>query len=468
MNKTTELYRMIPKMDTLLARKDVLQLISRYSLSLVTNALRNSSDEVRAEIQNGRQTAPSAEDIVQRCEAFLNKLQRPHQRSVINATGIPLHTNLGRSLLAECAAEAVKNAAINYTNLEFDCNTGSRGNRGSHVEGLLKELLDAESAIVVNNNAAAALLILSALAKEREVVVSRGELVEIGGSFRVPEVMEQSGCILHEVGATNKTHPSDYEKAINENTAALLKVHTSNYRMIGFTSSVSLEIMSEIAKNAGIPLIYDLGSGALLSLDQFGLNNEPTVKESLASGADVICFSGDKLLGGPQAGIIVGKKRYLDLMKKHPLTRALRVDKLTLAALEATLRLYRDPSIAVQKIPLYSMLSQSSQTLRERATNLKRALAHLSDFEAEVIDTASPIGGGSAPGEIKTSIALALKHRRIGVDTLSHRLMQLDRPVIARINEDRLLLDMRTVRDSDHDEIVQALSSAADLEDSHE
>ena len=468
MDHTNALLRKIPKMDALLAGEEARRMIAEYSYTLVATALREAVEQVRAAILAGGSPELSAASILGLCRERLEKACMPHQRPVINATGVVLHTNLGRSLLAESAARAAETAATHYTNLEFDCETGSRGDRYSHVEGLIRELLGVESAIVVNNNAAAVLLMLSALARGKEIVVSRGELVEIGGSFRVPEVMEQSGCFLKEVGATNKTHPADYEKAIGENTAALLKVHTSNYRVVGFTQDVPLEGLSEIAHRAGLPLLHDLGSGALLPLSSFGLSDEPIAQDSVKKGADVVCFSGDKLLGGPQAGILAGKKQYLDLMKKHPLMRALRVDKLTLAALEATLALYRDQTLAQREIPLYQMLSQPVETLLCRAERFQALLGTIPGLQTEIIETRGQVGGGSAPGETIPSAALALRAENASAERLYHRLLCAPVPVVTRINADHLIFDMRTVREEELSTIAQTLENALCEEEAHE
>lgn len=459
MENKAALLRSIPKMDALLAEEEVRAMMITGSDTLVLKNLRAAVEEVRVAILNGSGQEPSIERIITICKQKMEESSRMHQRTVTNATGVLLHTNLGRSLLAPSAADAVYRAAVNYTTLEFNCETGGRGDRYSHVEGIIKELFGVESAIVVNNNAAAVLLLLSSLAKGKEVIVSRGELVEIGGSFRVPEVMEQSGCILREVGTTNKTHPEDYQRAITQETAALLKVHTSNYRVIGFTEDVEIAELSAIAKENGLPLFYDLGSGALLPLGQFGLKHEPTVQESIAKGADVICVSGDKLLGGPQAGIIAGKKEYLDLMKKHPLMRALRVDKLTLAALEATLMIYRDPAQAAKTIPLYQMLSQPMQELYARAEKLKELLYGLPSTIVTICETEGQVGGGSAPGETIPSVAVVLETTRMSIDKLNHRLLCAEEPIVARINADRLILDMRTVSDSALEHVAKTLYS---------
>jgi len=467
MERSSALLRKIPKMDALLAHPDIKALMEGQPEGLALRALREAVEEVRAGILAGQDMEPAAEDIALRAKKRLGALMTLRQRKVINATGVLLHTNLGRALLAPFAAEAMREAALSYTTLEFNCESGERGDRYLHVEGVLTELLGAQSALVVNNNAAAVLLMLSSLAKGREVVVSRGELVEIGGSFRVPAVMEQSGCTLREVGTTNKTHPADYLRAIGENTAALLKVHTSNYRVIGFTEEVPLAQLARIAHEAGLPLLHDLGSGSLLPLAPFGLRDEPTALESIRDGADVVCFSGDKLLGGPQAGIIAGKKQYLAPMKKHPLLRALRVDKITLSALEATLLLYRDPALATREIPLYRMLAEPVRAVRARCARLMELLEGLPQCELAVVDTEGQVGGGSAPGETFPSAALALRAATIRPDRLHKALLCAPTPIVGRIEDDRLLLDMRAVPEAALGSIAEALLHAIPREKQH-
>lgn len=453
MDGKNELLRRLPKMDGLLELALADGRFSQWPRGAVADGLRSSLEEARQNILAGFSVNIEGQTLLGRAFVLLKEQETLSQRPVINATGVLLHTNLGRALLAPEAAEAARAVASGYSTLEFDCQSGKRGDRYLHVENLLKDLLNVESALVVNNNAAAVMLALSTLAKGREVVVSRGELVEIGGAFRVPEVMEQSGCILREVGATNKTHLFDYERAIGDNTAALLKVHTSNYRIVGFTAEVSVAELSALAREKDLPLLYDLGSGAMLPLSPYGIQNEATVQEGLAAGVDVLCFSGDKLLGGPQAGILVGKARYIEQMKKHPLLRALRVDKMTLAALEATLRLYRRPEEALERIPFYRMLSQPIEALEARAARL---LALLSRIDADVVASEAQIGAGSVPNETIPSRAVRLRAEEIGPEEICRRLLQRSEPVAARIHKDAVLLDMRTVED----EALERLASA--------
>lgn len=384
-------------------------------------------------------------------------------RPVINATGIILHTNLGRSFFSNAVGEHVKQIATSYSTLEYDIAEGKRGSRYSHVEGLLCRLTGCESALVVNNNAAAVLLVLTALCFNKEVIVSRGELVEIGGSFRVPEIMEQGGAILHEVGTTNKTHIADFDKAISDKTGALLKVHTSNYKIVGFTEEVPIEELAELAHSKNIPLIYDLGSGLLYK--QFGTEmenvDEPTILEAMAGKADVVTFSGDKLLGCSQAGIIIGKKEYIDKLKRHPLNRALRIDKLCLAALEATLQLYLNPDKTRESIPVLAMIHASEEKMREKATQLCSLLDK--SYCARIERTEVEVGGGSMPGKYLGSWAVSVEPESISVDVLQHRLRKWTIPIIAHISKNRLLLEMRTVSDEQLTIISQALSEIQKL-----
>ncbi len=457
MDQLSQRLRQIPSITQLLELPEAIELASAHSPALLTDALRRVTEQIRERLLAGEELVPDASQIIMMAKGVLEKSRRMDQRPVINSTGILLHTNLGRAPMAEIAGEAARQAAIHYTNLEYDDATGKRGDRLSPIIALLQEITGAEDALVVNNNAAAMLLCLSALAKGHEVVVSRGELVEIGGSFRVPEVMAQSGCVLREVGATNKTRLSDYEKAIGEDTAALMKVHCSNFQILGFTQSVSLPELAELAHQRGLPLLHDLGSGALLGLSSFGLSDEPGVRESLQDGADVVCFSGDKLLGGPQAGIILGKARYINQMKKHPLMRALRADKMTLAALEATLMLYRDQALAMKHIPLYQMLAEDEACLTQRGEALIRRLSEPLQRICRLVPSQAQVGGGSSPGEMLPSVALALRPTHMALNQLYMRLVQWETPVIARIHQDSLLLDMRTVRDHDLPLLAEAL-----------
>ncbi len=357
--------RQLPKVDEMI-RCIASEGITNVPAVLVKLACQKEIELERQKILSGSPYQYSREDLIRRIKAEIEKQNQPHLRKVINGTGVVLHTNLGRARLSQMVSESMKEICGSYSNLEYDLETGERGTRYEHVEQLLTFLTGSEAALVVNNNAAAVYLVLNSVANGKEVIVSRGELVEIGGAFRVPEIMTASGCRLVEVGTTNKTHESDYEENINENTGALLKVHTSNYKIIGFTDEVSLEQMKAVGEKHGLPLIYDLGSGLLVDLKAYGIGDEPTVRSCLEQRADIVCFSGDKLLGGPQAGIIVGKAEYINRMKKNHLLRALRIDKLTLTALEFTLRQYLTPEAAVVQIPTLKMITEPLENLKKK------------------------------------------------------------------------------------------------------
>jgi L-seryl-tRNA(Ser) seleniumtransferase len=453
--------RQIPAVTLLLADPAGVELLAAYPRPLVIKLLREMLGEKRRELLAGREPRLDPADLWRDLALRIKVKTAYHLRRVVNGTGVVIHTNLGRSLLARPAAVQVDLVARAYSNLEFDLEQGRRGSRYSHVEELLLELTGAEAALVVNNNAAAVLLALDTLAKGREVVVSRGQLVEIGGSFRVPEVMSRSGALLREVGTTNKTHLRDYENAVNERTALLLKVHTSNFRILGFTSEVSLEELVALGKTHGLPVMEDLGSGSLLDLSPFGLEKEPTVPEAVRTGADLVTFSGDKLLGGPQAGILVGKKAVIQNVRANPLNRALRIDKLTLAALEATLHLYRRPDQALKEIPTLSLLTTSPDTLRRRARRLLRYLdrSNLSSVTMEVLPTASQVGGGALPLSSLPSSALALLPLRGTVNDLELYLRSNPVPIIGRIEKDRFLLDLRTIQEADWPVIRESLTA---------
>ena len=463
MKETTALLRQIPQVDALLGTQGAQTMSKEYTAGLVAQALREVLEQVRTNLLQGTGTLPDEEALLQRCKAQLESLFCTAKPVVINATGVLLHTNLGRAPMARRAAEAAKQVAQNYSSLEYDLAGGCRGDRQKHVEKLLQELLDAPGALVVNNNAAAVLLMLMAVAKGREVVVSRGELVEIGGSFRVPEIMAQSGCLLREVGTTNKTKLADYQQAIGEETAALLKVHCSNYKIVGFTESVPVAQLAQTAKDAGLPLLYDLGSGALLPLAPMGLHNEPGPREALQDGANLVCFSGDKLLGGPQAGIVVGDAELISRMKHHPLMRALRPDKMTLAALEATLQLLRDPGLAKRDIPLYAMLSATTDALYHQAEALRDMLTE--DVKTEIIQTEAQVGGGSTPGQMLPSIGLAVRPPQGAVDALCFKLRTGTVPVIGRVQHGSLVLDMRTVREEELVPLATAVNAALAMQE---
>ena len=451
-----ELLRKIPKVDELLRSESLADVLRLYGDHAVTEAVRAELDALRQGILQQQITSIPEQNVL--CSRISKRAQQaslPSFRHVINGTGILLHTNLGRACLSEKAAKAVYDASKAYSNLEYDLTTGKRGSRYSHVEEILCRLTGAESALVVNNNAAAVLLVLSALTQGGQVPVSRGELVEIGGSFRIPEIMESCGAQLKEVGATNKTHLSDYERAINENTRALMKVHTSNYRIVGFSETPALPDLVELGHRHGLPVIEDLGSGCLVNLEQFGIHGEPTVQDSLKAGVDVVSFSGDKLLGGPQAGIILGKKQYLDILKKHPLNRAMRVDKMTLAALEATLQSYEQG--AAEEIPVIGMLSAKEDALRQKAALLARLLTE-AGISVDIVPTEGRVGGGSVPNQSLPSYAIALDGN---VEALEEKLRLGIQPIIGRIHEGQYLLDVRTLFEKDFPIILEALKEAA-------
>lgn len=373
-------------------------------------------------------------------------------RRVVNATGVVLHTNCGRALLAPEVAKYVAKQAMGYSNLELDIATGNRGSRYFHVEKILSELTGAEASLVVNNNAAAVLLIMNTFAKNKEVIVSRGELVEVGGSFRIPEVLKAGGAKLVEVGATNKTWIKDYEGAVGSETALFLKVHTSNYRIEGFKHSVSLEELVKLGDEMNIPVVEDLGSGSFLDGVEYGLPQEPTIQEAVKTGVSLVTFSGDKLLGGPQAGIIVGKKEFVDKLKTNQLTRAVRVDKLTLAALVGTFRLYQRGEI--NKIPVWHMLSKEKAELQQAAERLQESLAGITTLNVEIQDNGSCVGGGAFPTAVLPTTVCAVKPLKESVDSLERFLRQARVPILARIVKDRILFDPRTLLPEDYEEIV--------------
>ena len=445
-----KLLRAIPKVDDVLLWFEG----ATAPAALIKATVREVLAARREEILAGRLADAAAlkrEQLLPQIEERLAEKLRPKFRTVINATGVVIHTNLGRSLLPAAAMAPLLAVGTHYANLEFDLATGKRGSRYSLVEELLCELTGAEAALVVNNNAAAVLLVLETLAAGREVIVSRGQLVEIGGSFRIPEVMAKSGAKLVEVGATNRTHLRDYESAITEATALLLKVHTSNFRMIGFTSEVALADLTALGAARGIPVMEDLGSGSLIDFSRYGLAKEPTVQETIAAGADVVTLSGDKMLGGPQAGLIVGKRAIIDRVKQNPMNRALRIDKFTLAALEAVLRLYFDEEAAVRTIPTLAMLTMPLAAIERRARRLSRRLGKsLADRgTVALVRTSSRVGGGSLPEMELSSCGLAVTPRKMSVNELERRLRAATVPVIGRIENDCLLLDLRTVADDE-------------------
>lgn len=459
------LLRAIPKVDEFLAW--VLDgtdsaLGEHVPLALIKKTVRQLLAAKREAIIAGKLTRKDdLSETVVRAEfrTLLEENLRPNFRRVINATGVVVHTNLGRSLLPESAMQDLLKVGTHYSNLEFDLKTGKRGSRYSLVEELICELTGAEAALVVNNNAAAVLLVLSTLAAGKEVIVSRGQLVEIGGSFRIPDVMAKSGARMVEVGATNRTHLRDYQQAITAETGMLLKVHTSNFKIIGFTSEVPLADLVALGREHDLVVMEDLGSGCLVDLSRFGLQKEPTVGEVIASGVDVVTCSGDKLFGGPQAGLIVGKKNIIEQVKKNPLNRALRIDKFTLAGLEAILRLYYDEEKAIATIPTLAMLSAPLQVIEKRAARLLRLVKQklAGHCQAESVAAESRVGGGALPEQGLPTKALALRPREISVNALERGLMRAELPVIGRIENDAFLLDMRTVSDKEVRELAETL-----------
>jgi L-seryl-tRNA(Ser) seleniumtransferase len=453
----------IPKVDKILEWPGIKAICFAYPRPVIMNTIRSVLASLRSEIIRGETTPESLAEtaITERVLAELKTAGAASLKRVINGTGVVLHTNLGRALLSESLRDKLIETAFCYSNLEFDLEKGERGSRFSHVEPLLCRLTGAEAALVVNNNAAAVLLALSALAKGKEVVVSRGELVEIGGSFRVPDIMRQSGAILKEVGTTNRTHPGDYREAVNADTGMLLKVHTSNFAVVGFTAQVTADELAKIGREHGIPVMADMGSGNLIDLSRFGIPGEPTVKEFVRAGIDLITFSGDKLLGGPQAGIIIGKKACLDPLKKNPLLRALRIDKLTLATLEETLRLYLDERRALARIPTLRMLTDSAAELSSRGKTIVRRMRNaLPDtIRISLVDGFSQAGGGALPLlELPTKL-LSVAVDGISPQELEKKLRGSDIPVLGRIRQDAFLLDLRTVLDQDIAVIISALHS---------
>ncbi len=457
-----KVFKSIPSVNELLESPQLRGLVDKVSHTVVVSEVRTFLDALRSEIKMAadEMNVPAPSDLAERIAKWIISDQQPRLQPVINATGILLHTGLGRAPLAQSALDHVATVAGGYASVEVDLETGGRSQRVKAVESLLTELTGAEAAAVVNNNAGATLLTLAALAAGREVIVSRGELIEIGGSYRLPDVMEASGCILREVGTTNKTRIADYDKACDENTAALMRAHTSNYRIVGFTEAPTLNELVSLAKEKGVSFIDDIGSGALIDFSAYGLEDEPSAVESIKAGADVVLFSGDKLLGGPQCGIIVGRRTYIDRILKNPLMRALRVDKMTLAALDATLRLYRDPKQALQKIPLLALVSTSIENLHNRAERLVPQMAAAATIAAaeEVEDTAQ-LGGGSIPTQGIPTWCVALTPQGMSVDALAKTLRTGKPAVVGRVSRDRLLLDLRSVLPEQDALLVDAVMS---------
>ncbi len=428
--------RDLPGVEKLLQTDTAARLESRYGRPLTLQAVRAQLEAARQAVRGGS-SAPNSEEILALAEAMLEDWLSPTLEPVINATGVIIHTNLGRAPLSADARQAMLEAAEHYGTLEYDLPRGKRGKRNVHCESLLQRLTGAEAGLVVNNNAAAVLLALTGLARRKQVVVSRSQLIEIGGGFRIPDVMKQSGAKLVEVGTTNRTHLSDYESALGDRTALILRAHHSNFRLVGFTTEPGLKELTDLGKRHDVPVLDDLGSGALLDTETYGLGHEPTVQESLEAGASLVAFSGDKLLGGPQAGILLGEKRFIDRLRKHPLARAVRPDKLCLAALSATLLHYLKDE-ATEAVPIWRMIAASQESLRKRAGDWARQLG-----QGEVIEARSTVGGGSLPEETLPTWVLAFSVSR--PNALAARLRKARPAIIARVAEDKVMLDPRTV-----------------------
>ena len=451
--QTAQRLRELPSVDRLLKHARCAALLARYNRDYVTQKCREVLDQLRSEI---RQAQPSSgelqEDaILGRVETRIAAESRPGHVRVVNATGTILHTNLGRALLPQAAIDAMIAVAGDPINLEYDLAAGKRGRREETLQNLLVELTGAEAATVVNNNAAAVLLGLNTLAEGKEVIVSRGELIEIGGAFRIPEIMAKSGAILREVGSTNRTHPADYENAVNEKTALLLKVHTSNYKVVGFTAEVELEQLVAIGRKQNLPVMEDLGSGALIDLSRYGLPREPIVAERIQAGADIVTFSGDKILGGPQAGLMVGKKSLIARMNKNHLQRALRCGKLTLAALEATLRLYRQAPEITHVIPTLRAFTRSVEEIRAMGEAILPRLQGIlgNEFQLKLENSTAQIGSGALPTEELPTVVIAVEHAKLSADTVAKKFRGANPPILGRVKDDRFLLDLRTIFNAD-------------------
>lgn len=465
-----EALRRIPPVNELLSNSEVMFLVEQYGRALVIAAIELIADEYRenvtsvtdepsAEMRSGTRRE-IAEYLVVRLKRKIEEQHGSRLKKVINATGIVLHTNLGRSPLPEEAVALMREVSEGYSNLEFDLDTGTRGSRHSHIEPLITSITGAESALVVNNNAAAVFLCLNTLSNDREVIISRGQQVEIGGSFRIPDIIMRSGAKMVEVGTTNKTRLTDYSNVISEESAVLLKVHTSNYKVSGFTEEVSLEELVGLGREKNVTVMEDLGSGSLYDLSKIGLPYEPTVQDSVKCGADIVTFSGDKLLGGPQAGIIAGKRELIDKIKKNPLARMVRCDKTTVAAMTAVLNLYMNLEKVVENIPVLKMMALKENELILKALELEKLIkaALGSKCKTEIVDELDEVGGGSLPGVILKGKALALSEMKPGVNEIQVKLRKAKIPIICRINKDRILLNVRTLDKKDYPAIVETLA----------
>lgn len=460
-----KIFAALPSVDQVLGNEKIENALKEYPRTLVLESVRKSIEEKRELIigldNNSEELQINVDDIIENSIVKIKIDYSLSLKKVINGTGVVLHTNLGRSLLSDSIKDEVWETASRYSNLEYNIDSGERGSRYVHLVDMIKKLTGAEDVLLVNNNAAAVLLVLNTLAKDGEAIVSRGELVEVGGAFRIPSIMSLSGAKLIEVGATNKTHVYDYEDAISENTKVLMKVHTSNYKILGFTKSVDMKELSTISKKYNIPIIEDLGSGVFIDLSKYGLSYEPTVLDSINRGVDIVTFSGDKILGGPQAGIIVGKKEYIDKMKKNQLTRALRVDKITICALEATLRMYLDENRAIKDIPTLRMLTYTIEELNDKANKLYDILESLNlAISLNIEDGFSQVGGGSMPIEKLNTYLISIVPNEISVSSLERKLRLSDSHIIGRIYGNKYLLDVRTIFEDQFKIIAKELMMA--------
>ncbi len=461
------LFSLIPKVDEILEKENIKNLIGNVPRKTIIDSIRIEIEFLRNQIKEQEideiEIQEKSNDLEYKVIKRVREKDAYKLKRVINGTGVVIHTNLGRSLINKKIMENVFEIATNYSNLEYNLETGKRGSRYSHLEDIISEITGAEACMVVNNNAAAVLLVLNTLAKGKEAIVSRGELIEIGGSFRVPDVMVQSGAKLVEVGTTNKTHLWDFENAISEETGVLLKVHTSNYRIMGFTSNVDSSELFELKKKYNIPLVEDLGSGVLIDLSKYGMEYEPTVMDSLEKGVDIVTFSGDKLLGGPQVGIIVGKREYIEKMKRNPFTRAFRVDKFTIAALEGVLKCYLDEEDAVREIPTLNMLSTPIEELEKKAIDLMDLIKSkvIDDtLQIEIQDDYSEVGGGSLPTEKLPTKCIVFSLENKSTQKFENNLRNFEIPIIARLYKDRLYLDVRTINREEFEVVANGISFA--------
>ena len=457
-----QILRKIPQVDELLKDENLLVETSSLPHDFLVNCIREVIIDTRANVLNGITKDIDKNDLIKNIKLKVEKKSVHSLRKVINATGTVLHTNLGRSVLSKNAADAIAEIACNYSNLEYDVKLGKRGNRQSHIEKIVTDITGAEAALVVNNNAAATVIVLAALAEGKEVIISRGELIEIGDSFRLPDVMAESKAILKEIGSTNKTKLNDYINAIDEEkTAVILKAHTSNYKIVGFTEQVHLKDLIPVGEKYKLPIVYDMGNGLIVDLNEYGID-EPTVKSLVNSGADVVLFSGDKLLGGPQAGIIVGKAKYITKMRKHPLARAFRVDKFTLAALNATLFEYYDEKRAKKNIPILNMITISEEELKLKAENIKDKLIKVinkKEINIDIEEVKDQVGGGTAPDVYLNGWAVTLFIKDFAAEKIERKLRELDVPIIARVAHDKIYFDVRTILNDDIDIIIDEVKN---------